>query len=274
MNSKVLDDERLRNVRCWLLDMDGTVTLGEEALPGAGRFFLKIRERAARHIFLTNNSSHSAEYYRRRLQRIGLPASRREILTSTDALARYLKVIGPKERPCRVFPVGTPDFVHDLEEAGIQIVTGRRQPVDFVVLGFDTTLVYEKTDIACDYIRRGIPYLAANPDRVCPMPGGLVLPDCGALTAYMETCSETAPFKVIGKPDPYMAEMVLAEHHYKRDELAMVGDRIYTDLAFAKNAGILAVAVLSGEASRGQIDDSGVEPDFIFNDIGELADSL
>jgi 4-nitrophenyl phosphatase len=267
-------DERLQGIRCWLLDIDGTITLGEEALPGAASFFKRLQERSRDHIFLTNNSSHSAAFYMQRFRSLGLPASRRQILTSTDALVRYLKAIGPADRPCRVFPVGTPDFIEDLRLMGIVPVFGRRQPIDFVVLGFDTSLVYEKLDIACDYIRRGIPYLAANPDHVCPMPDGYVLPDCGALTAFMETCTETAPLKVIGKPDPYMAEMVLAEYGFDRSELAMVGDRIYTDLAFAKNAGIIGVAVLSGEASLEDITRSGIQPDFIFSSIGELADQL
>jgi HAD superfamily hydrolase (TIGR01450 family) len=266
--------QRLSEIRCWLLDMDGTVTLGEEALPGADRFFQCLRLAGAGHIFLTNNSSHSAGHYLERLARIGLPASRSQILTSTDALAFYLKTIGQSGQPVRVYPVGTPEFVDDLTQAGIGTVSGRRRVIDFVVLAFDTSLVYEKLDIACDYILHGTPYLATNPDRVCPMPGDQVLPDCGALIAFMETCTGKPPLKVIGKPGPLMAEMILAEHHWKREELAMVGDRIYTDLAFAQNAGILSVAVLTGEASREQIEESGVQPDFIFPGIGDLADCL
>jgi NagD protein len=268
------DLRRLQDIRCFLLDMDGTVTLGEGALPGAGEFFSRINEKERQHIFLTNNSSHSAAYYMQRLSRLGLPASRRQILTSTDALVSYLKGIGPAGRPCRVFAVGTPEFADDLREMGIELVFGRRQVIDYVVLGFDTSLVYEKLDIACDYILQGIPYLAANPDRVCPLPAGRVLPDCGALTAFMATCTETGPLKVVGKPDPYMASLVMSERGYAASELAMVGDRIYTDLAFARASGILCVAVLSGEASLDEIERSSIVPDFIFSDIGELARHL
>lgn len=266
------DLARLRAVRCWLLDMDGTVTLGEEALPGAAAFFARMTDYA--YIFLTNNSSHSADHYIRRLNRLGIPTDRRQVLTSTDALALYLKTIGPANRPVRVYPVGTPDFEHDLTAAGIELVQAREQAIDFVVLGFDTSLVYAKLDAACDYIRSGVPYLAANPDRVCPLANGKVLPDCGALIAFMATCTGISPLRVIGKPDPAMAEMVLADRGYRREELAMVGDRLYTDLAFAQQAGILGVAVLSGETTLAEIAAGDVRPDYIFEGIGDLAACL
>jgi NagD protein len=261
----------LRQVRCWLLDMDGTITLGEEALPGAAPFFQTLDRLGADYIFLTNNSSHDAGHYVRRLNRIGIRASREQVLTSTDALALYLRSIGPQNRAPVLYPVGTPGFEHDLTAAGMVLEKRRGQPVDFVVLGFDTTLVYEKLDIACDYIRGGTPYLAANPDRVCPLAGGKVLPDCGALIAFMQTCTGRDPLRVIGKPDPAMIEMVIRSRSYGRHELAMVGDRLYTDIASAGNAGILGIAVLSGEATTEEIEASSVTPDYIFSDVSELA---
>ena len=267
-------DDLLRQVRCWLLDMDGTVTLGEEALPGAGLFFSVLDKKKTDYIFLTNNSSHDADHYVRRLKRIGIRTDRSQVLTSTDALALYLGTISSTSRAPVLYPVGTPGFEHDLQAAGMILEKNRGRMIDFVVLGFDTTLVYEKLDIACDYIRGGIPYLAANPDRVCPLANGKVLPDCGALIAFMQTCTGHDPVRVIGKPDPAMIEMVIKSRGFQRHELAMVGDRIYTDLASARNAGILGIAVLSGETTSDEIDASDVTPDFIFQDIGELAAHL
>jgi len=261
--------ERLSQIRCWLLDMDGTISLGEEALPGALPFFAALQGRE--YIFLTNNSSHSADHYVRRLQKMGIQATRREVMTSTDALAALLHQIGPQDRPVRIYVVGTPGFVADLRSAGFAIITEREQSIDYVLLGFDTTLTYEKLDIACDYIRRGTPYYAANPDRVCPLADGRVLPDCGALIAFMETCTGRPPCRIIGKPDPAMAEMVMASRGYQPAELAMVGDRLYTDIAFARHAGILGIAVLSGETSLAEITASQTKPDLIFQDVGELA---
>ena len=264
--------ERLRKIRCWLLDMDGTVSLGEEALPGADSFFKSLN--GSDYIFLTNNSSHSAEHYVRRLGNMGIRATRREVITSTDALAAFLLRTTPDKRRVRAYAVGTPGFAADLTAAGFELVSDREQDIDFVLLGFDTTLTYEKLDIACDYIRRGVPYYAANPDRVCPLADGRVLPDCGALTAFMETCTSQAPRRVIGKPDPAMAEMVMASRGYLPADLAMVGDRLYTDIEFARRAGILGIAVLSGETSPREIEASETKPDLIFRDIGELADCL
>jgi len=261
--------DRLRQVRCWLLDMDGTISLGEEPLSGALQFFSSLKGRE--YIFLTNNSSHSAEHYVRRLQKMGIQATRREVMTSTDALAELLHRVGPQERPARAYAVGTPGFTVDLRSAGIEIITEREKLIDFVLLGFDTTLTYEKLDIACDYIRRGVPYYAANPDRVCPLADGHVLPDCGALIAFMQTCTGQPPRRVIGKPDPAMAEMVMASRGYHPAELAMVGDRLYTDIAFARHAGILGIAVLSGETSLAEIAASEIKPDLVFLDVGELA---
>lgn len=268
-NPRVLS--RLRQTRCWLLDMDGTVSLGEQALPGTAAFFAWVAENGADYIFLTNNSSHSASHYIKRLNSLGIPASRKHVLTSTDALGTLINQIGPVDRPADVYAVGTPDFVSDLEAAGLNVISGRGLKPDFVLLGFDTTLTFEKLDFACDYIRRGVPYYAANPDRVCPLADGRVLPDCGALIAFMETCTGRKPRRIIGKPDTAMAEMVIAERGYQHQELAMVGDRLYTDIAFARNAGITGIAVLSGETTREEIVMDHNRPDLVFEDIGELA---
>ncbi len=270
-----LNQQQLRalsRIKCWLLDMDGTITLGEALLPGADRYFDSIK--GSEYVFMTNNSSHSARHYIDRMLRLGIPTDRRQMLTSTDALALYLKKISHGKSQIRVFPVGTADFELELESAGIQLVRQRERPIDYVVLGFDTSLTYEKLDNACDYIRSGIPYLAANPDHVCPMPGNKVLPDCGAIISFMETCTGKKPEKVIGKPDTAMVDMILADRGYHLDEIAMVGDRIYTDMAVAKKAGIMCIAVLSGEATAGDIEESKIDPDYIFSDVGELADAL
>lgn len=275
VQSTINEKERkpiLQNIKCWLLDMDGTVSIGEDLLPGADLFFAALT--GQRFIFLTNNSSHSVSHYVQRLNRIGIPVSRENVLTSTDALILYLKSLYGNDRTVSVFPVGTPDFEDELSESGIRIVKEKGRPVDAVLVAFDTTLNYEKLDGACDHIRRGVPYFATNPDKVCPLAEGRVLPDCGATLAYLETCTGKLPVKVIGKPDGAMAKMVLDKYGYRLDELAMVGDRTYTDLAFARNAGILGVAVLTGEATLEEIYDSKIDPEFVFERIGDLAEFL
>lgn len=264
--------DTLSNIRCWLLDMDGTITLGEALLPGAKDFFTALGEDD--YIFMTNNSAHSAAHYMKRMRKLGIPTDREQIMTSTDALALHLKANGSKGRSPRVFAVGTPDFVAELQQAGIEVTAQKGENIDHVVLGFDTTLTYEKLSIACDYIRSGVTYLAANPDLVCPMPQGKVLPDCGAIIAFMQACTGQPPARIIGKPNAAMVDVVVKSRGYRRSELAMVGDRLYTDLAVAKNAGIIGIAVLSGEASAQDIRDSDIHPDFVFQDVGDLAQAI
>jgi HAD superfamily hydrolase (TIGR01450 family) len=269
--------EEIRRIRAWFLDMDGTVTIGEKALPGADAFFraLAAMDPVPAHIFVTNNSSHSTDHYLRRLARAGLPAGRREVATSTDALALWFR-----SRPIcagrspMLYPVGTPDFEGELEAAGCTLVREKGRPIDFVAVGFDTTLTYAKLDAACDYIRDGVPYAAANPDKVCPLEGGKVLPDCGCILSFLKTCTDREPEVVVGKPSTAMVDALLADREFDRADVAMVGDRIYTDMAVARNAGILCVAVLSGEADLPAIEASGIDPDLVVDGIGDLADLL
>ncbi len=265
------DQKKLNRIRCWLLDMDGTITLGEQLLPGAELFFQALNQ--ADYVFLTNNSSRRAMDYVQRMNRLGIPITRRQMLTSTDALILYLRQLSAGSK-LRLFPVGTPEFEAELAEAGFQLIHQRDQAIDFVVVGFDTSLTYEKLDIACDYLRRETRWLAANPDLVCPMPDDRVLPDCGSIIAFLTACTGRRPERVIGKPDTAMIDMILADRGLDRDVVAMVGDRIYTDLAVAQRAGITGVAVLSGESDWSDIKNSGIIPEYVFPSIRELADRL
>ena len=129
-------------------------------------------------------------------------------------------------------------------------------------------------DYACDYIRSGIPWVGANPDFVCPMADNKVLPDCGAIMEMLKACTSTFPEIVIGKPETAMVDMVMMDRGYEREELAMVGDRLYTDLALARRAGILGIAVLTGETNTEEISASLESPDLVLQDIGELAEIL
>jgi len=267
----------VRRIEAWLLDMDGTVTIGEKALPGTAEFFaaLAARRPVPKHVFVTNNSSHGTDHYLRRLAAAGIPATRDQVATSTQALALWLRdaPVCAGRAPV-VYPVGTPDFERELEAAGCELVREMARTIDFVVVGFDTTLTYTKLDAACDYIRAGVPYVAANPDKVCPLEGGRVLPDCGAILAFLRTCTDREPTVVIGKPSTVMVDTLVAARGLDRRRVAMVGDRVYTDLAVARAAGLLSVAVLSGEATLADIEASDVDPDLIVDGIGDLAELL
>ena len=260
---------RIRKIKCWLLDMDGTVTLGEELLPGADKFFTALAGRD--YVFLTNNSSHSAAHYMKRMNGLGIPTRRDQVLTSTDALVLYLQRCRYPDRQITAFPVGTPDFTDEIRDAGIKLADSDQADIDCVLVGFDTTLNYRKLDIACSYIRSGKPYFATNPDKVCPLPAGRVLPDCGAIIAFLETCTGKQPELIAGKPQTTMIDMVKSAKGYNRDEVAVIGDRIYTDLLAARNANVLAISVLTGEATLRDIEASGIKPDAVFESVGSLA---
>lgn len=267
----------IRGIRCWLLDMDGTVTMEEEMIPGAKLFFEALGD--TRYVFVTNNSSHSAQHYLNRLERLGIKADRDGLITSTDALAEYIKdefagkCINGNEI-VKAYAVGTPEFESEITSAGINIVNRRGEDIDAVLLGYDTTLTYEKLDASCEYIRAGVPFYAANPDKVCPLAGGKVQADCGAIIAFLETCTDRKVTRVYGKPDPAMIEMILSRYGFKRNELAMVGDRVYTDMAFAKMAGIVGIGVLTGEATLEEIAAGGFLPDLVFDRIQDIATYL
>jgi len=306
----------IRGIRCWLLDMDGTVTIGEELIPGAAKFFEALGDN--RYIFATNNSSHSAQHYLNRLKRLGIKADRDYLITSTDALVKHIKDLYTSKSDCQrseklnvdfegtsnrgsswklstlqqelqqetnvnfegtatpinAYVIGTPEFESEITSAGINIINTRDKKIDAVLVGFDTTLTYEKLDAACEYIRAGVPFYAANPDKVCPLAGGKVQADCGAIIAFLETCTDRKVTRVYGKPDPAMIEMILSRYGYKKNELAMVGDRVYTDMAFAKMAGIVGIGVLTGEATLEEIAESDYLPDMVFDRISDIAKYL
>lgn len=264
-------EAKLKSIKCFLLDMDGTVSLEEDMIPYADLFFNSLNNQ--KYIFVTNNSSHSAKHYVERMNRIGILTNRDNVLTSTDALIEFLNKRFDSEK-IRVLPLGTPDFEGELLDAGFEIIKKKNENIDAVLLAFDTTLTYEKLDAACDYIRSGVSYFVANPDKVCPLANGKVLPDCGAILAFIKTCTGICPEKIIGKPDSAMIDMIIQKYAFEKDEIAMVGDRIYTDLAFAINAGIMSIAVLTGEATFDDIIESNIHPDFIFDKIADIAHYL
>lgn len=264
--------DKIKKIKCFLLDMDGTVTLGEEILPGAEKFFENLND--AKYIFVTNNSSHSSGHYLRRLEKLNIKATRDELVISTDALIENVRKIFSKNDMVNCFVIGTPDFEEEIKAGGIKIIREKNLKPDAVLIGFDTTLTYEKLDIACDYIRKGVPYFAANPDKVCPLKGGLVMPDCGAIISFLETCTDRTPERVFGKPDSAMIEMIKNKYGYENSQMAMVGDRIYTDLFFARNAGIVGIGVLTGEARISEISSQENLPDFVFEKIQDICDYI
>jgi HAD superfamily hydrolase (TIGR01450 family) len=248
-------ETRLRNATLFLLDLDGTMYRGAALIPGAATFIERLRQRRVSYVFLTNNSSRSAEEYRCALESRGIPATPEIVFTSSQATGLYLSRRKPH---ARVFVAGTGALCRELASFGLQIMNGRfgavsgsgpdNVPVDFVVAGFDTELTYEKILIACSCVNNGVEYVATNPDYVCPVEDGRSIPDCGSICLLAMCDRFKAPVR----------------------ETVMIGDRLYTDIAAGRAAGALTICVLTGESSLTDIERSPHKPDAVIESIDSI----
>ena len=256
----------IQNTACFLFDLDGTVYLGDQLLPGAKSLLNFLDESGTPYYFLTNNSSRSREEYAKKLAGYGLSAKSDRIFSSGMATATYLK----KQKPAaRIYLAGTPSLEEEFKDFGFQLVD---ENPDFVVLGFDTTLTYQKLWKMADLITAGIPYIATHPDINCPTPDGF-MPDIGAMMAMIETSTGKKADVIVGKPHQPMVEAVVSHTGYTPDQLTMVGDRLYTDIALGET-GMQTVLVLSGETKRADLGDAPHQPDLVCENLGELLSIL
>jgi len=258
--------ERIQNTACFLFDLDGTVYLGDKLLPGVEDLLSFLDQAGRPYYFLTNNSSRSRIDYSTKLAKYGLDMPMEKIFSSGMATAIYLK----KQKPgARIYTVGTPSLEKEFETYGFQLV---EDDPDYAVLGFDTTLTYQKIRKLCDFVAEGIPYIATHPDINCPTPDGF-MPDIGSMMAMIQSSTGKVADIVVGKPNPPMVEAIFELTGFKLEQLTMVGDRLYTDIAMGK-AGIQTVLVLSGEAKREDISAAPWQPDLVCDDLGELLEIL
>ena len=253
----------LENIRCFALDMDGTIYLGEKWIDGAKEFLQKIEESGRSYIFLTNNSSKNASVYVEKLHRMGWDVGEDKIITSGQATIDYLQQNFPEKK---VFLLGNPLLQGEFEQAGI--VLDDVSP-DVVVTAFDTSLDYQKMCKVCDFVRRGLPYLATHPDYNCPTETGFI-PDAGAIHAFIHASAFRYPDRIIGKPNVDIVNYLMKRVGAEKDQIAMVGDRLYTDVATGVNHGLHGVLVLSGEATIEEAGKSEVVPDLIFKSVHDI----
>lgn len=254
----------LAEKKLFLLDMDGTIYLDHELFPGAISFLDAVRTGGGRYLFLTNNSSRSVDAYIRKLAGMGIEAEKDDFLTSVDALTADLADCC--YRKCYAF--GTQTFRNQLAEAGVPVTSQLEEDVDCLLIGFDTELTFQKLEDACILLNRGVDFIAANPDWVCPTWYGSV-PDCGSVCEMLFRATGRRP-RVVGKPQPAMALLALERTGYAPSQAVMVGDRLYTDIACGVNAGIDTAFVLSGEGTLADLDTSEVKPTWVFEDIAAL----
>lgn len=258
---------KLGHMQTFLFDMDGTVYLENRLFPGVLEFFDFLREHGRHFYFLTNNSSRHALFYAAKLQKLGLSwCTPSHIITSGEACIFHLRKRNPR---ARIFLLGTKDLEMEFLRAGFTLV--QNHP-DFVVLGFDKTLTYQKLDRACAFIREGIPFFATHPDFACPGEDRPIL-DMGCIIKAIEAFTGRPP-QIFGKPYPEMIEYALWRTGGEKETMAMVGDRLYTDIAMGKKAGITAILVLTGETKAEDLATSPWQPDFVFPSLRELHQAL
>ncbi len=267
------DLEKLRRIRHVALDMDGTIYKGGTLFAFTPAFLHRLHALGIGTSFLTNNPSKSTTDYLAHLQKLGLPARREELYTSAQATIDYLRTHLPQAR--RLFLLGTPSMIAEFEDAGfVSTRDDAADEPDAVVVAFDTTLAFSRLGRACWWVHRGKPYLATNPDFVCPTDQPTILVDCGSICAAIEKAAGRRPDITLGKPDPDMLRGILHRHHLQPHEIAMVGDRIYTDVRMAQRAGALGVLVLSGEATAEDAARSSPPPDLVVPSLAELGDLI
>lgn len=249
----------------YALDLDGTVYLDEVALPGAAEAIAALRDRGARIVFVTNKPLEPAAGYAATLTRLGVPATEADVVTSLDVLVRYLRAHhGGK----RLLLVAEDLVAGTLAAAGFEIVT-EPAGAQVVVVSFDRTFDYAKLHAAYRAVRGGAVIVATNPDPYCPTADG-GLPDCAAMLAALEACTEVRAEAVVGKPSPYMAEAFLDRLGVPPGAAAMVGDRLSTDVAMGVRAGLAGVLVTTGATRREDLAASPVRPDFVIDSLLDL----
>jgi HAD superfamily hydrolase (TIGR01450 family) len=254
----------------YVFDLDGTIYLGDELLPGAKRLILKLRELGKRVVFLSNNPTKDPGMYAEKLGRLGLKTPASEIVNTVVTMTRWLLRDHPE---ATVFPMSEEPLKNSLSEAGIRMSEDPEE-IDIVIASYDRTFDYRKLQIAFDAIwfyKRAM-LVTTNPDRYCPFPGGRGEPDAAAIVAAIEACTGTKCQVNVGKPDPIMLETIMDLIGLDAKECVMSGDRLYTEIRMAKAAGMPSAVVLSGETTKRNLAGESEEnlPDYVLERIDQL----
>jgi 4-nitrophenyl phosphatase len=256
----------LRRIQHLIIDMDGVLYRGNEAIPGTSDFVEFLRKRGTGFVLATNNSTRTPEQFVDRLARMGVTIHVDEVLTSAQASAGYLAGLAPPGT--RVFVVGQDGLWTALEESGFCLV---ERDAEFVVAGMDFTVCYERLAQATLQIRAGAQFIGTNPDRTFPSERGIV-PGAGSLLAFLEAATGIKP-TVIGKPETAMMEQALARMRAQPGTTAILGDRLETDILAGRRAGLMTLLVLSGVTDRALLATAEIQPDLVFDHVAHLLDA-
>ena len=251
--------------RGYIFDLDGTIYLGEEAIPGAPKTIAKLREEGCGVIFLSNKPLEPRENYAKKLTKLGILTPTEDVINSSQVMIQYLL----KEMPtATVFPIGEKPLWDEFSAAGVSLSENPAE-IDVVIASFDRTFEYRKLDIGYQSLRLGARFFATNADRTCPVAGGEI-PDAAAVIGALEGCSGRKLELVAGKPSPLMVETVLEGLGLKAEDCLMVGDRLETDMLMGGEAGMATALVLTGVTKREDIPQSSVQPDFILESVVDI----
>ena len=261
--------EIINKIRLYLFDMDGTLYLGDRLFDFSKELLKKIRQSGADYLFMTNNSSKSVSAYIEKLERLGIKSVKEDFITSSQATAYYLKKHHPN---ARLYVCGPHSLKDELKENGFT-VTENLDEVDAVIMGFDTELTFKKLEDVCKLLlSRDLPYIATNPDYVCPTEYGSV-PDCGSVCDMIYNATKKRP-TVIGKPQALMPKLAMEIKGVSKQQTAVVGDRIYTDIKSGINAGCVSILVMSGETTQEILENSNYKPDLVLESGEDILEVL
>jgi 4-nitrophenyl phosphatase len=254
-------------IKAVIFDLDGTLYVGRTPLPGAAGKLKELRAKGIKVLFLTNAATRSRRDVALKLQKMGFEARKDEIYCGAYLLAKH---ITQNHRNKTVFVVGEKGIFDEFAEAGIRVADeGTDGRADIVAVGLDRAFTYEKLAKAHAALERGAVFLASNNDHTYPTENG-PMPGAGAIVAAIGFASGKRPY-IVGKPNPFVLELMMEEQHVGRKEMLMVGDRLDTDMMFAKNCGIASALVLTGTAKRGDEKGNGLTPDFVLESVAELS---
>lgn len=256
----------LEEKTCFILDMDGTFYIGEALLEGALEAVSMLRSTGKQVVFFTNNSSKTSRDYVEKLNRMGCRISLDGVITSGEVSAGFLRSRYPGKR---IYLLGTPQLRQYLLQEGIAVVDDHP---DIVLAAFDTTLRYDRLSEACRCIREGALFLATHPDLNCPVEGGFI-PDCGSICACITASTGVVP-RYLGKPHTETVAYLEEKLQVSREQMVLIGDRLYTEIAMGSQHDITTVLVLTGETKREDLKQSSVQPDIILDRLGDITDML
>lgn len=274
---KEKDVRRLQKIRCFVLDMDGTIYLSNRLFPFTIPFLNKLADTGRSYCFFTNNSTKHQQDYLDKLSGMGIPVTESQVFLSTQVI---LEEMSRLHREDSFFIVGTPNLVEAFRRAGLRVFKPESEAPgsmpDVVILGFDTTLTYERISLACKYLRHGSAYYGVNMDYNCPVDDNGVLdyiPDCGSIAKLVERSTGRFP-DFYGKPSRHALDYIIRHTGFKEEEIAVVGDRIYTDIAIANGTKALSIMVLTGETQLEDLEQYDFRPDIILPSLAEITELL